>query len=362
MRILFLSILILLSATASSQSYWSPGVTYYHGAMFKYLKSQPWLNFTGLQGVELKVTKHTRGDKAWHAYHNYPKLKLGLSYFDYGVPKYFGQYVTGVLGLNYGFWGTKNLRWTPGFGLGYNTKYYSPENKVNKAVSTRLVFCAELDLVYTWRLSDHLTNELSLSFRHASNGNFKKPNYGMNFVAAGLSINFDAEKIKKKSEFFSHSDHEDIKTFRYFLIYTTGWKDPQFTRKNSLYQVQSLSLFAAYRFSNINSFLIGLDGFIDTSQYWEYINQTEDETPPFDEHNFDPKQLAFTIGNTFHFGRLGIIAQGGLFLYRPYKFMKFSYQRYGFQYSIGKHLVLQSALKAYFGSADVVEFGAGFTI
>ena len=359
MKFLACLLFSLLLFTCSGQSYWTPGVTYYHGAMFKYLKSQPWLDFTGLNGFELKATRHTRGNKAWEAYHNYPKLKVGISYFDYGLPENFGQFITGVVGLNYSLFGSENFRWAPGFGLGYSSKYYTKENSINKAVSTKISFTAELDFIYQWQIGDKIQNEFSVAFRHASNGNIKKPNYGMNFVVAGLSINFDPKK--RKNEYTSYEDHEELKTFKYYVIYTTGWKDPQFQQGNSLYQVQSLSVYAAYRFSNINSFLVGLDGFIDTSQYQEYINQTKDDSPPFDENNFDPKQLAFTIGNTFHFNKLGIIAQGGLFLYRPYRFMKFSYQRYGFQYTIGKHFVLHSALKAYFGSADVVEFGGGFT-
>jgi hypothetical protein len=327
--------------------------------MFKYLKSQPWLNYDGLQGVEFKVVKKTAGEKDWHYYHNYPDLKLALSYFDYGIPDVFGQYITAIAGLNYGYYGTKKLRLAPGFGLAYSTRYNTRTNQENKAVSTRISFAAELDFIYRWRLSDNITNDLSIAFRHASNGNIRKPNYGMNFVVAGLSVNFEP-RLENPSK-LTHDDHANRGKFSYYLVYSTGWKDPRIKRGNRLYHVQALSLFAAYRFSNINSFLFGFDGFIDTSQYYEYINQTNEE-PPFDKDTFDPRQLAFTIGNTFHFGRLGIIAQGGLFLYRPYKFMKFSYQRYGFQYTVGKHVVLQSALKAYFGSADVVEFGLGFTL
>jgi hypothetical protein len=325
--------------------------------MFKQLEEQSWLT-SGLYSLEAKVTLQTSGKKDWQAYHNYPRIKLGLSYTDYGDPEIFGRFFTGVTGLNYGIGNAKKFRIAPGFGLGYSTRHNTAENNENRAVSTKISFVAELDFVYDFRISEKFYNELILAFRHASNGNIKKPNYGMNFVQLGLSFNYEPKikTIKKEKA----EDSDELHRFKYYVIYTTGWKDPRVSRTNKLYQVQAISVFSAYRFSNVNSFTLGLDGFLDSSQYEEYIKQTK-ETPPFDPEEFDQRQLAFSFGNIFHFGRLGIVTQAGLFLYRPYDFMKFSYQRYGFQYTLFNHLVLHSALKAYFGSADLVEFGLGVT-
>lgn len=355
-KILFLGLFLLAVYGMHAQSRWVPGVSYYHGAMFRYLKSQPWLLFTGLQGAELMMTKKTAGEKAWHSYYNYPDLKLGLSYFDYGNPKVFGQFITGVAGLNFGFAGNKKITWSPGFGLGYSTRYFTEYNRENRAVSTRISFVAELDLKIPWELENGMVGSFNLAMRHASNGNIKKPNYGMNFVALGISAAYDPQRAS--GSYVDHNDSEELGEIHHFLVYSMGWKDPRVSLSNRLYQVQAISYFASYRFSNINSFLAGIDGMYDTSQYEEYINQTK-ETPPFDPEDFDKRQLAFTFGNIFHFGKLGIISQAGIFLYRPYDFMKFSYQRYGFQYAITDHVIAQSALKAYFGSADLVEFGLG---
>ncbi len=324
--------------------------------MFKQLEEQPVIMFTGINAVEFRYTNYTDGKYPWQAYYNFPKFEFGLNYMDYGDP-IFGKQISAIFGLNYPLLGER-FRWSPGFGFGYATKHNSPGNDENKAVSTKISFAVELDFTYEIQTAGRNLIELLLGFRHASNGNIKKPNYGMNLVVAGISYHHDFNPSANAK--IQHEDHKDLKKWNYSLAYISSWKDPKIERGHRLYEIQALSFIAAYRFSNINSFTAGMDGFLDSSQYEEYINQTK-KTPPFDR-NFDERQLAVTIGNTFHYDDLSIVMQAGLYVYRPYKFRPFSYQRYGFHYEIADWLILHAALKAYFGSADAMEFGIGMKL
>ncbi len=347
-----LSIVCLIVTFAGySQTKYALGGSLYYGGL---VEDEVIIDFTGLSGFELRLTKYTDGSDPWESYHNFPKLEFGLTYFDYGVPDEFGQMITGVAGLNYPLLG-ENLKWSPGFGIGYSTKQYSENNRDNKEVSTKISFTTEFDVLYEIPLNNRSFLELALAFRHASNGNIKKPNQGMNFLVGGIAYHYDLRSSDRHK--VNHESHPDHKTWNYNMIYAIGWKDPRVSPDNDLYRVHSVSFFGAYRFSNLNSFTLGLDGFLDTSQYQEYIYR-KNEDPPFGE-NFDQKQLAFSFGNIFHFDRLSLITMAGLYLYRPYKFMPFSYQRYGFNYLLADRIILHSALKAYFGSADVIEFGVG---
>ena len=67
-------------------------------------------------------------------------------------------------------------------------RYDAGSNPYNKLISTRLTAYVRLALATQWRLSPRLTLYGNAGLSHVSNGNYRRPNAGLNAATAGLGL------------------------------------------------------------------------------------------------------------------------------------------------------------------------------
>lgn len=357
---IFILIILTISRgvaqTDSLQKHWSLGINTYYGALFKMRAHDPLLQFSHLSGIELTGQQQTNGTKYWHQLYGYPEIQFGVGFYDYGVPKTYGQSYIAHVGL--GFLLADQLKFSFGSGIVYTNRIYDKDkNPENRAISTTLSFGLLANLTYTIPLNNSFSFQTQISFRHISNGRIKIPNNGMNVPLLGIGVNYhphDKEPVKIKKEI-----PKVDKKLHYQLSFARGWKnvmgyDPT---KNP---VNLLSFYISKNISPINAFTIGLDGWYDHSTYHELW--LKHSAKPDESMDIDNRRLAFTLGNIFYMGDFEFLFQMARYIYLPYKFYSSYYQRYGIHYRCLENAFLNVSLKAYKGKADLLEFGVGIGI
>ena len=74
----------------------------------------------------------------------------------------------------------------------------------------------------------------------------------------------------------------------------------------------------------------------------------------------DYRRLGLAVGHELFYHRVSVLAQVGVYLYRPYQELyKPVYQRLGLRYALTKHLLSNFTLKVHGGRAELMEFGLG---
>ena len=370
MRIFFLSILFgslfSLNASAQHEAEWSFGANTYYGGVLRYKPEMPKLKLTNLYGIELYTVKQTAGDKNWQARFNFPQVGYAFEYFNYGDPDELGEVFSLATYLDFSAKPSKKsqLRLNIGTGLVYSTKVFDAEtNPDNKAVSSKISYILRGTVHYEIKLSDHYHFNVSAAFRHYSNGKLNMPNNGMNFPAVGLGLRYTPKP--KKINFVKDSITSFDRKIHFHTAVSKAWREVwQEDYKHNAY---SASIYASKSITKYNALLLGVDGFWydRESMYRAHASWANDnpDIPADYEPETNGKQLALTAGTEVYLGNFSVLVQGGFYIYKPQKIYEATwYQRYGLKYYPVKNAFVQVMLKSHSRTADMVEFGLGFSI
>lgn len=359
--LLFLSSFLFSQAQDSSP--WSYGVNPYYGAVLKYKEEMKQLEFTDLHGVELYAAKESDGTKSWHKLYNYPQWGIAASYFNYGVPDELGWVtsLTTYLDLTAG---KKKHKWRLNIGTGavYSSVTFKPEtNEDNKAVSSTISYVMRGTIHKEFKLSDQYYLNVNLAFRHYSNGRLNMPNNGMNYPIVGVGFRYLPQPINLKND-EQINDGFNSKT-RFTMRASMSWR--QVWQVDDYHKAYSLSFYGSREVSKFNSLLLGIDGFS-----YEQESVIRANTVYRDKEGVGPEvilddgteQLAVTFGTELHISKVSVIVQAGVYVYKPQAYYSSWYQRYGVKYNFNRYTFGQFSLKSHSRTADMIEFGVGFTI
>lgn len=345
---------------------WSFGANPYYGGVFRYKPEMPKLDLTNLYGIELYANKITNGKRPWQSLYNYPQVGFATEYYHYGVPDEMGEVFSLSTYMDFTSTPRKKHQWriNIGTGLVYSTRRFEAEsNPENKAISSKISYILRGTIHHEIQLSESYYFNVNLAFRHYSNGRLNIPNNGMNFPVVGVGLRYvpHPERISYyKDTSYSYSTKWNING-----MVSTSWREVlQEDHKQKAY---SASLYASKRLSKYNAILLGVDGFIYEEgsvlkASYVYINKKgiHDENYHIDN---DGRQLALTLGTELFLGKLSILVQGGAYIYKPQIYYESTwYQRYGLKYYPIDKTFAQLTLKSHSRTADMVEFGLGFSI
>ncbi len=356
------SLLFISGFVFSQNKSWSYGVNPYYGAVLKYKKEMKQLEFTNLHGIELYANKIADGSKDWHHFYNFPQWGVAASYFNYGVPSELGEVVSLTTYLDFTA-GKKKHKWRMNIGTGlvYSSVTFEPEtNNQNTAISSTISYVLRGTIHKEFQLSEKYFFNVNLAFRHYSNGRLNMPNNGMNYPIIGVGIRYLPKSVEIKSmERDSGLDNK----IRYTVRGSMSWREVwEIDDKQKAY---SLSFYGSKQLSKFNRLLFGIDAFKYNQEsivksnivYREKAGISEDE-----QLDNGTEQLALTLGTELLISKVSVIIQGGVYVYKPQAYYSSWYQRYGIKYNFTRNIFSQVSLKSHSRTADMVEFGAGFTL
>jgi hypothetical protein len=340
--------------SVSNSKFFSYRASIHYGALIGYKDNQPPLIFTNPYGIELAFSHLSSGKKAWQSLYNFPAVVYTLAYYNYGVPHDFGEAFSGTVSYDFNLINkTKRKLWlTAGLGLVYSTRKFNAEdNPYNKSISTDISYVLQGSVRYDIEISEHLLVSPAFSFRHFSNATLGIPNNGMNFPLLGVGVTYFPKSYKPPLK----QNYLKDKDTRIHYNISSGLALKKVLQVDKRHRIYAISFYADRKLTKYNSINLGLDAFYNTSLYQEYIKHAQFK----EDSQIDHRQLAITFGQELFVGKVGILTQGGLFLYQPHKFGGSFYQKYGIKYYLTRDVFLGSILKVYTGSADYMEWGVG---
>lgn len=305
----------------------------------------------------LEVSAIFRVDSSHVAYHNLNKPSFGLTA---GFIRNNNQTNNGSI-VYTGLLAQKNIyekqnrciALSMAAGLGYSTKNFDIEtNRANIAMGARVNGLLQIGLKHYWKISKQTTFNASVDLTHFSNGNFKMPNLGFNYLFLGLGFN---KAIGQKTA--SPAIHKEWNsTLVWELGINYGRRQISIDDRKQI-NMASIGMNLVYPQSEIARWRMGFNVFYDRS----YVH-TDLQALPKGQSLDKVTEVAWVGGHEYRMGKVGFTSELGIYLYRPSDKKRRYYEAIGLRFYPQSNLYLSTRLKVHLTSADYIEFGIGYQL
>ena len=355
----------VLSATTEPSSTTSlvSGFRFHTGFLINHHNRMKILNEKPPQAYEFFIAKTTAGEKSWNSFYGYPQIGVSYMLFDLGSPSFIGNAhcvypfvnffltdVERIISLNMQF----------NAGGAYVEKIFDPvDNYKNTVVSTHLNAILGVGIEGRLRLFKNMYLSGGLAFTHISNGTFKKPNAGANFVTtfAATSYQFSVSSLKMLANFNPEYSNLKPETSNLkFEIYFSGGIKSYTIYDDKKYAISGLSFELSRSHLDFTCISGAFELFYDTSDYAS-LHRNEIKTS-----RLQTVKPGITAGYSFLFGKFSAIVQAGGYLYAKNHEYGFIYQRLALKYYVSEHISFRLGLKTHWGQADYLELSIGYKI
>ena len=337
---------------------WIVGGAFHTGFLAKHKNSMRALNEHTPHIIELFMAKTTHEEKLWQSFYHYPVYGVSYMMIDLGCPSYLGNAHALYPFMNFNLTGAEriaSLNFRVGTGIGYVEKIYNSfDNYRNRSIGTHLNALISLRLEGKVRVIDPLYVSGGLSLTHLSNGSFKKPNTGLNYVTVFTSAGYTFGKAPT-IEPFDRTLYEPDRSWRYTIYLSGGIKDHSIY-DGAQYPALGLSLDASRLHLACTRYNGAFELFYDASDYYALA---ENEIYP---EKIKTIKIALSTGYGFIFGRFSAIIHLGGYLYAENTNYGRLYQRLLLHYELADRINVRLGLKTHWGQADYIELAFGYRI
>lgn len=313
-------------------------------------------------GFLLNFEKSLENDPAeWVRFLNAKNITVGILYTDmdqiqypiHNIPYSFGKSIGIISHIDLGLLSSErfNLYLSPGFGLTYI-------NKTTQTNPESFVFGSHINTIFKsalkgeYRVGKEYSILSEISFLHFSNGSFRIPNAGVNFINASVGL-------KKKlhiqtSENDSTDTSERIQMPKNAFLFSAGaGRRGKYKRDDAFYR---LHFYGGY--SKFLNNIIALKSGIDLFYYEEKYNPTEyeDSITYLGETN-DHTKVGLSLGTEVKMKKFSVSANVGYYLYFKSVYPQKTYWNIGFKYYLEEHFGIQTHLNTHQFQADFVSGG-----
>ena len=314
---------------------------------------------------ELSFTKKFTGTRDWQLRRNYPELGLGVFYVDYNCPTIYGQ-VFGIVPLiRLRLITTPCFSWSlrGGMGLAYDTKPYERvpnPNLQNETVGSHANNLTPMQTDLRFSVNKYLDFQAGAHLIHVSNASFRRPNFGINIWGFQVGLRYfpmssTPERIHRDLPVLSNR----ILVYPKLAISYIEQGIPD----GGLSRVYNCGVYATKRYLGKNKAILGIDYTYNTATY----SAMKYNFRHIGEENRWASQGSVYFGNEFEFNRVGIVLQGGLYLWQMDQQKASFYEKIGANFyflkqekGLVKEGLISVLLKANKTNAELLEFGISF--
>jgi hypothetical protein len=232
-------------------------------------------------------------------------------------------------------------------GFCYATSPYDPvKNSTNQTYSTHINTYLHFSTGIGWRLSDKIIIDINGHIHHISNGNFKQPNAGLNWLTFSGAVLYypTLNRLPKYTNLKGNRIHRLPQTDA-GLMFTPGqeyhpaWK----TKRNYM---AGLFVQVSKVISRINAITAGTE--------LSYDRFRDDISAPY-KNSSPALKCGINIGNEFLLGRILASQQLGYYISHHPSFYSSFYHRWGIRYRVSQHMYAGFSLKVHKEVADFVD-------
>lgn len=334
-------------------------------------------------GVSAELTTQTDGSQEWHRRFGKPYYGGGIIAFDYLKNSEMGKpfAVYGTFGGVIKETSTHSWNYETSGGFAFNwTPYDLKKGYINQTFGSSVSIYINLGANYKYYLGKHFDLGLGLNFNHFSNGALKLPNKGMNTFSPKLSLtyHFDERQFAPHDTLSAFDKYStlDVNVFggvRHSIFYG---KDEGFSYddvdlidkfKGRYYENWGLETVYHRQVTYKSSLGLGI-GLMYDEDYNHKFYQDENGKIQTTKR-FQNDQLLLNIFPSYRLSisKFAIQIQPGFYLFKKSIDKRYDktifYQRVGFQYTIGKNLLIGIGLRSFiFHKADYIEWRLGYRI
>ncbi len=330
------------------QAHIFPGFLVAHREYMANMEAHAW-------GLEVVYSSNFTGWTQADSGYRHLRWGTGLSYFNLGDRELNGEVYAWNIHVEANLKKRERFQSTIRFGsgVGYLTKPYNiTSNRKNKAIGSRLNGNMQLLYKAYFDMSKRTSLVLGLGVTHYSNGNFKRPNLGINIMHLDLGVCrkvrfIENRKSKLLPELFPKNGFEILAGYANKEISVAD------TRRFNIF---TASLLYYFRHSPTRNWRFGTEFFFDKTYPYSLFQPATLENVTLPEMT----EIALKAGHEFIFGRVAIVTDLGTYIYRPNAYKKRVYFAIGFNYHFNRGAVVQTRLKSHMAVADYFYWGAGY--
>ncbi len=348
MRLIFITILFISSNNLSAQKIQQnvSGGKLHYGSIYIHTSSVKNVAGSKPYGVELEFSKQSMDTASFNKCNCFARNGVALSYFNLDN-KILGSGVMVSYFIEPSYRLNKNLQLNVrgAAGLTYvSNPFDAIKNPENKNYTTHINPYLQAGLGLGYNLNKNIKLQLMGNFQHFSNGAFKEPNRGVNWITGSLGFLYYAQntslpyypRVNKSSLNINKKTNFDAGIL---FVPRQGY--------NSKAMAQSKFISGAFvqltkQYGRISAITGGAEAY-----YNKLKKQTGDSS----------RWVAgIQAGHSFIFGRVSFSQQIGLHIYKKTSEIDNFYLRYGLLYRITDHLLAGINLKAHQDNADFTDF------
>ncbi|SFB76697.1 Lipid A 3-O-deacylase (PagL) [Flexibacter flexilis DSM 6793] len=298
------------------------------------------------------------GKKSWHKIYRFPDVGFTALYVDMRQPKVLGRAYSVLTFIDRHLDKKRHFTYRLAIGTGFHSTHFNKEtNHTNQAIGSFHTAAVQLGIMYKHRLAADWFLQYGFMFTHYSNGSSKMPNSGVNIPTLSVGLR---KGERAKPTHFLPPDSLTLMPVHY------GWEgqlSTHFGRKETYpvtgkkFFFYTLEAYASYRHSRRSAWQVGAD---------VIYNKTleEEKRLLYDStyKNVDITRVSLLAGHELYFGRVSLMTQFCVYVYKKLPLNPFAYQRLGLKYYATPNFYLSCNLRTHFAKADGAEFGLGVAL
>ncbi|HEY1047624.1 MAG TPA: acyloxyacyl hydrolase [Bacteroidia bacterium] len=240
-----------------------------------------------------------------------------------------------------------------GSGVGYLDRPYDLKtNKMNKAIGSNLNGNMQLMYKTYFDVSPKNSLVLGLGVTHYSNGNFRRPNLGINMVHFNCGLLYKI-KIEQNPNLIDLPKLFPDRGFEW----TVGYARKQIAVADTrFFTILSSGLLYYFKHNETRNWRFGTQVYFDKTYPYTLFNENSLRHVKLAKMT----EIALVAGHEFVFGRLAIVTDIGTYVYRPNDYKKAVYFSIGFNYFFNRGFTAQTRLKSHMAVADFFYWSGGY--
>lgn len=299
-------------------------------------------------GGELEFSKVDIDSAAFNKCNCFPRYGVALSYFDLDNPIIgHGIMMSYFIEPSYRLSNFLQFNLRAAAGLVYaSNPFDSIRNIQNKSYTTHINPYLQVGIGITSIINRHFSVALMSGFQHFSNGGFKEPNRGVNWLTGSVGFLYSIENnvlpkyVRKPYRGWKYTHPE----FDAGILYVPGqgYNSKIMARRTFLGGVFGQ---VTKPYGRINALTAGAE------LYYDKIEPSSLTTI-----KRAPVQAGLQIGHVFLFNKVTFSQQLGFQLVKAGATAQDFYYRYGLTYKVSRHLIAGINLKTHSDNAEFADF------
>ena len=339
--------------SAQEKQPWEVGVRGSYGFLWPHRQDLWVLVEKHAIGIELFAEKKVNGDKPWHQYYKGPSYGVGLLYANFANPEKIGTVVRVLpyLYLPFSNNGKSSFGMRLGWGVGYVAKPYDRRENTQQIAIGSSLNMAVLFMAEYHRTFGRNTLMAGIGIDHWSNGSYKQPNLGINYLALNIGV---SRALGPVEPYVHRPDSSCYKCPKHTYTVVFGFGVNEVERPYSgQYTAYSIAAQRQWRVSRKTALAAGVDIFNKGSL--AFYDESSEGRPRIEYTQVGLHgEYALVLGNNELYFNMGV------YVYTPVPEDSKVFHRVGYRYKAGKHLLLNFSLKSHYAVADHVEIGIGY--